>query len=162
MSTTDYSDSWLNSNGNAVELPDSYAKMPEYFSSILKASQMASVESELKSFGHEDVTVIFNSKTDGNIRIVKFAIVVENWREHVGGESSYSRQNMVEYTVKSDSDSPSEMMHGNGSFFHKLENKISDIFHHTDFNRPGLRLDYHTNEMVQYSGTLNMHRYDNL
>lgn len=155
-----YNNSWLNSEGNPVQIPDSYENMTEYFSSIIQAAQIAHVESKLETFGHEDVTVLINSNTESNVRTVSFTIVIENWREHTGGDSSYSRQEFVEYVVNEDSESPDELMHSNGAFFHKLENRFTDIFGGTEFDTPMFRLAGYNSNQARYTGHINLHRYD--
>lgn len=157
----EYNSTWVESDGSVVEIPDSYDCYAEHFNSILKAAEMADVNSELTCFGHKDVTLLINSETSEDIRTLKFTFVVKNWRDHTKGESAYSDSGLVEYKDISLDEEPDELMYSTGAFFHKISNRFSDIFEHTDYTRPMLRLDYCDNNEVRYKGEISLHRYDN-
>lgn len=163
MSARDKSEpntTWKENNGSVVGIPDSFEDMSEYISSLLKTAQIADVQMELSGFGHEDVTLKADSVTNDQIREVTFTVIVSNWHEHCGGQSAYSEQDMVTYRVEEGDDEPDQLMYGTGAFYHKLENRLSDLFGSTQFNRPMFKLDGFDDNAVRYSGSLKLHRYD--
>lgn len=151
---------WREDNGNIVQLPDSFSDMSEHISSLLNTAEIADVETVLNGFGHEDVTLSVSSETEGQIRKLTFTIVVENWRQHSGGHSAYSSQDMVNYRSNPESEEPDKYMYSNGAFFHKLENRLSDLFSHTGFDRPMFQLSGYDDSEVRFDGSITLHRYD--
>lgn len=151
---------WKDSHGNVVQIPDSLNDMSEYISSVLEAAEIADVSTELRGLAHEDVTLHIDSETDGQIREVVFKPEIENWKEHTGGKSTYSAQDMVDYEVEPGDAEPTDYVHAMGAFFHKLENKMSDMFHKTTYNRPMFKLEDYDESSVVFRGSVSLHRYD--
>lgn len=151
---------WREEDGGVVQLPDSFRDMNEHISSLLTAAEIADVKMVLSEFGHEDVTLSVNSETDGQIRGLNFTVTIENWRQHSGGMSAYTSQDMVDYNSSPDSEEPDEYLYNNGAFFHKLENRLSDLLGSTGVNKPTFRISEYNDSEVQFNGSITLHRYD--
>lgn len=146
------------SNGERIPIErGAFSGFKEYIDSIKKTSEIADVETSIDNFGHEDVKLVVSTTTDNNeeVRDINFKIQVKNWKDHLGGSSSYTRNDMCEYTKDPSSDKPAELMFKNGAFFHRLENEISDIL-----KRPGFRLERYDNNVVVYSSTFSVHKFE--
>lgn len=150
-------ESWRKEDDSVVEIPDDYKGIKEHIQSMLKTAEVANVEMEIESFGHEDVTLSVQSETDEQTRILTFRVTVQNWRSHTGGTSAYSEKDMVNYTKDSKSEKPDRFMHSNGAFYHKLINRVNDLFNRL---RPMFELESYDQNKVVFSGTVSLHRYD--
>lgn len=151
---------WRGENGDVVQLPDSFIDMSEHISSLMNTAEIADVESVLNEFGHEDVTLLVSSETDGQIRELSFTVIIENWRQHSGGVSAYSSQDMVDYRSSLDSEEPDEHMYSNGAFFHKLGNRLSDLFAGSGFEPRMFQLSGYNDSEVRFNSSVTLHRYD--
>lgn len=150
-------ESWREDDDSVVEVPDDYGGLKDHIQSVLKTAEIADVEMEMESFGHEDVTLSVESETEEQIRILTFRVTVQNWRSHTGGTSAYSEQNLVNYTKDSASDKPDKFIYANGAFYHKLINKLHDLFNRL---RPMFELESYDQSKAVFSGTVSLHRYD--
>lgn len=156
------SSTWKDRNGDVVQIPDNFDDLSEYISSVLKAAAIVDVNTELNCLGHEDVTLHIRSEADGEIRKVTFGLEVRNWREHTGGKSAYSERDWVEYELESGDAEPLDRMYRMGSFFHKIENKVSDLFSDSRLSSPMFKIETYDESSVLFEGSKNLHRYDDL
>lgn len=156
------SSTWKDKNGDVVQIPDDLNDFSEHISSVLKTAEIADVNTELNGLGHKDVTLHINSETDGRIRKITFGLEIRNWEEHTGGESVYSESDMVDYEFESGDSELPDYMYSMGAFFHKLENKISDLFRNSRYTKPMFKLEDHDESSVVFEGSKEFHRYDNL
>lgn len=156
------SSTWKDSDGDVVQIPDDFNSLSKYINSVLKAAAIADVDTDLNCLGHEDVTLHISSETDGQTRTVTFGLEVRNWREHTGGKSAYSERDWVEYDFESGDTEPLDRMYQMGAFFHKIENKVSDLFSDTLLSSPMFKLETYDDSSVVFEGSKNLHRYDDL
>lgn len=156
------SSTWKNKNGDVVQIPDNLDDFSEHICSVLKTAEIADVRADLNGLGHEDVTLHIRSEKNGRIRKVTFGLEIRNWREHTGGESWYSESDMVDYEFESEDTEPLDYMYSMGAFFHKLENKVSDLFSKSSWHRPMLKLENYDESSVLFEVSKDLYRYDDL
>lgn len=155
-----YVQSWKEDDGTVVEIPDDFDEFTEHLSAVFKAAEIASVQSQINNFGHKHINLYITTETEGNIRNLEITLAIENWREHTGGSSAYSKNDMVEYTKNENSAVPAEYIHNNGAFFHKLSNKFTDLISETQLSRKRFELSGQADNIVSYKMSWDLSRYD--
>lgn len=152
LTTDDNQRVWLNSDGEKVDIPDSYNTMSEYVCSVLEAARFSTIQTRMGFFGHDDVTLKIESK-DGE-QNVKLTLEIQNWREYTGGESPSTD---FEYMKGKNSDQPASRMRKNGAFYHKIQSKLPTVFDDNyDLNNINFELESFGSKEVIYSTTLSL------
>lgn len=143
---------WVDSNGDPVDIPDSYASMSEYVCSVVEVAKFSTMKTRLGFFGHDDVTLKIKGNQGDNS--INFIIQINNWKYYAGGRSSKRAVNG--YDKNPDCDEPAENMRDNGAFYHKIQTNFPDILGNYNVDNVEFKIESFDNQKVTYVSNLRL------
>lgn len=154
---------WLDETENELSIDtDIFEDIASNIRDLIKTAKIASITTRFEDFSNPDVTLIIESISQSDVRIIEFKLKINNWKSHVGGSSVYSQmENNVAY--QKTKQEPTEYMYELGSFYHYLQNNISDLLS----KKRGLEfssftLDEYTDKYVIYKSSITVSKFDDI